>query len=85
MNTQQFKNALDRMTPLDGAGHDIGKAIDSINQNGFDQSSGWRMNDQIPSILVVLTDFIDDDSFYKNVVDVHSKFSIINHVFPVVI
>lgn len=73
MNTQQFKNALDRMTPLDGAGHDIGKAIDSINQNGFDQSSGWRMNDQIPSILVVLTDFIDDDSFYKNVVDVHNK------------
>ena len=72
MTQKEFKDALDNMTPMAGAGSDIGKALTRIHDDGFDETNGWRRNDQIPSVLVVLTDFLDDDSHYQSLVNIHS-------------
>ena len=73
MTNKDFKDALDAMVPLNGTGADLSKAFDAIHQDGFNDASGWRRNDQIPSVLVVLTDLINDGSHYNSLVNVHSK------------
>ena len=69
-----FRSALDDMSPLAGVGSDLSNAMSAIVDDGFAESNGWRRNDQIPSVLVVLTDSLTDDSHYQSLVQVHSKF-----------
>lgn len=73
MNVREFREALDRMVPMSGSGADIGKALTTIHDEGFNESNGWRRNDQIPSVLIVLTDFVDDNSHYQSLLNIHNK------------
>ena len=69
-----FRETLDTMVPLSGVGSDLSNAMSAIVDDGFAESNGWRRNDQIPSVLVVLTDTLRDDSHYQSLVQVHSKY-----------
>ena len=69
-----FRDTLDTMVPLSGVGSDLSNAMSAIVDDGFAESNGWRRNDQIPSVLVVLTDTLRDDSHYQSLVQVHSKY-----------
>jgi len=74
MNQKSFKEALDNMVPMGGTGSDIGKALTKIHDEGFSVAHGWRRNDQIPSVLVVLTTNLQDESHYDSLVNIHSKY-----------
>ena len=69
-----FRETLDTMVPLSGVGSDLSNAMSAIVDDGFAESNGWRRNDQIRSVLVVLTDTLRDDSHYQSLVQVHSKY-----------
>ena len=40
---------------------------------GFNSNQGWRSNNQVPTILVVVTDDLNGDEHYQSFLDVHSK------------
>jgi len=73
MQPRDLKETLDTMVPLSGVGSDLSNAMSAIVDDGFAESNGWRRNDQIPSVLVVLTDTLRDDSHYQSLVQVHNK------------
>ena len=70
-----LKTALEQgiLQPADN-GANIGGAFKTIHDEGFNAVNGWRKNDQIPSVLVVLTDNLNTLDFYEDLQYVHSKY-----------
>jgi hypothetical protein len=73
MDKKQFQDAVDAMIPLQGSGNSISDALDVVSDNGFNSNEGWRSNNQVPTILVVVTDDLNGDQHYQSFLDVHNK------------
>lgn len=73
MNKASFRSKVDSMVKPTGEGNAISSALDAVAQNGFSTSEGWRMNNQVPTILVVVTDELSGTDHYSSFLDMHNK------------
>ena len=89
MTKQDFQREINDFTPLPGSGNDVSGALNAIRDYGnilsdsfqdknkfpgFSTAYGWRSNNQIPSILVVVTDKLDNQDHYNSFLDVQGEF-----------
>lgn len=85
MNKQDFQAEINDFVPLSGSGNDVNGALNAIRDygtfissvsrkpitaSGFNQQYGWRANNQIPSILVVVTDDLLTQDHYNSFLNV---------------
>lgn len=69
-----LKTALEQGIEIpEDRGANIGAAFKTIHDEGFNAINGWRKNDQIPSVLIVLTDNLNTVDFYEDLQYVHNK------------
>ena len=74
-DTTSLKTALERGIEIpEDRGANIGAAFKTIHDEGFNALNGWRKNDQIPSVLIVLTDNLNTVDFYDDLQYVHSNY-----------
>ena len=73
MNKQSFQDSVDNMVALNGNGNDVINALNAISDYGFSTSFGWRSNNQVPSILVIVTDDLTTADHYQAFLDIHDK------------
>lgn len=84
MSKQDFQQEINEFVPLSGSGNDVNGALNAIRDygtfissisrkpfdSGFSKQYGWRANNQIPSILVVVTDDLLTQDHYNSFLDV---------------
>lgn len=73
MSKQDFQQEINDFVPLSGSGNDVNGALNAIRDYGFSKQYGWRANNQIPSILVVVTDDLLTQDHYNSFLDVQDK------------
>jgi len=73
MTKQDFQKEINEFEPLTGSGNDVNGALNAIRDYGFSKTYGWRANNQIPSILVVVTDDLLTQDHYSSFLDVQDK------------
>ena len=89
MTRGDFLEEVNNFTPLPGTGNDVSGALNAIRDYGkyifenfwknysfpgFSTTYGWRSNNQIPSILVVVTDDLLTQDHYSSFLDVQGEF-----------
>merc|ERR1712176_124481 len=73
MTKQDFQQEINEFDPLAGTGNDVSRGLEAITQYGFNKAYGWRANNQVPTILVVVTDDLATQEHYNSFLNVQDK------------